>query len=205
MSIDPAHPAATQLPDTDATALFAAPARGPAEGAYGVGYAEDSFDYPSPAPAQSWSDGRPPLGAALDAAPPAGVDGAEEGQSASRGHARETGWWERVADWPRWAVIVAAALVITGGFGLSLSMVSDTVSSDPAPGASGGTSEVTVPQSPAVPDLPPQATASASSPAGGASGGVSVSPTGTSPLPGAGGQDRQEDNGRGDGDSTNDG
>lgn len=108
--------------------------------------------------------------------------------------------------------MVVAALLIMGGFGLPLSMVSSTVSSDPAPGTSSGTSQVTRPRSPAVSALPPQATASASSPEGGTSGSVTISPTQVSPLPGTGGQgdnqggqDRREDHGREDGDHADDG
>jgi len=107
----------------------------PAEGGYGVRYAEDSFDYPSPALAESWSQSTQPLDAVPDAGLSTEADSADEEQRTDRGHARETIWWGQMAGRRRAALMVVATLLVMGGFGLSLSMVSSTVSSDPAPRA----------------------------------------------------------------------
>ncbi|WP_250400432.1 hypothetical protein [Streptomyces cellostaticus] len=100
--------------------------------------------------------------------------------------------------------MVAAAVLLLGGFGLALSTVSDTVSSDPTPG---GTAQVSAPKSPTGQPLPPVASATAGP---GIGAGASAAPTETSPLPCAG-EDRGRDEehgpgerGREDGDDAGD-
>ncbi|WP_432026370.1 hypothetical protein [Streptomyces sp. 1222.5] len=58
-----------------------------------------------------------------------------------------------------------AALVLLGCFGIALSTVSDTVTSDPG---LGGTAPVATPKSPGTQPLPPDATLPAEPPGGGA-------------------------------------
>ncbi|GAA2657908.1 hypothetical protein [Streptomyces vastus] len=213
MLTGPAHPAPAQQPDPDATAVLAADTFDSADGGYGDRYAEDSFDYPdhpSPAPAQSWSAGELPPGFA------SAVGAAEESESADVGQrradgdrSRPAGRWQQVAAWRRPALVVAAALVVMSGFGVALSMVSDTVSSDSVPSGSGGTAPVSAPKSPPESSLPPDATASVSPPAAGGAGGdgasVAPSPTGLLPSTGEQGDDEHgEDGGREDGDRADD-
>jgi hypothetical protein len=218
MPTDPAHPAPAPEPETDATAVLAADALGSAESGYGDRYAEDSFDYPdhtSPAPAQSWSAGAPPPGFAPAVGPVEDSGSADVGRRrADRDRSRPAGRWQQVAARRRPVLMVAAALVVMSGFGVALSMVSDTVSSDSVPSGPGGTAQVSAPKSPNEPSLPPDATAPASPPAvGGAGGdGASAAPSPTGLLPGAGeergdehGEDGREDRGRRDGDGADDG
>ncbi|MFF7794007.1 hypothetical protein [Streptomyces sp. NPDC007991] len=205
MPIDPAHSAPPREPETDATAVFGPDALGSAEGGYAARYAEDSFDYPehaSPPPSQSWSAGGQPPDVASAPGPTEESDSTGEGQRrADRARSRPAGRWQQRAARRRPVLMVAAALVVMSGFGVALSMVSDTVSSDSVPSGSGGTAQVSAPKSPTEPTLPPAATASASPPAAGGDG-VSVAPTATSLLPGAG---HQRDDGRGEDDREDDG
>jgi hypothetical protein len=217
MPTAPARPARAGEPELDATAVFASAALDSAEGSYSDRYAEDSFDYPehtSPPPAQSWSAGEQPPGFA-SAAPTEESDSADEGQrGGNRARSRTAGRWQQMAARRRPALMAAAALVVMGGFGVALSMVSDTVSSDSVLSGSGGTAQVSAPKSPIEPALPLDATASAAPPAAGGTGGdgASAAPTATSLLPGTGhqrddehGEDAEEDRGREDGEHVDDG
>ncbi|WP_328690129.1 hypothetical protein OHA74_13285 [Streptomyces phaeochromogenes] len=215
MPTDPARPAPAQQPEPDATAVLAAGAFDPAEGGYGDRYAEDSFDYPDhPSSAQSWSAG----GAPPDFTPAVGLaaepDGVDVGRRRAGGdRSRPAGRGRQVAVRRRPALMVAAALVAMGGFGVALSMVSDTLSSDAVPSGSGGTAQVSAPKSPTEPSPPPDATASAPPPAaGGADGdGTSAAPSPTGLLPSAReqhgdehGDDGREEHDREDSDLTDD-
>ncbi|WP_406731641.1 hypothetical protein [Streptomyces sp. NBC_01794] len=207
----PAHPTPPGEPEIDATAVFSPAAVGAAEYGYGARYAEDSFDYPSPAPEQSWSAGaQPPDIAQPDSS--AESDGVDGGQRrADRAGAHPAGRWRQVTVRRRPALLVAAVLVAMGGVGIALSIVSDTLSSTPVPGAPGDTAQVSAPKSPTAPSSPPDATASASSPESGGSG-AAPAPTGTSLPPGAAGQrddergeDQRDEHEREDGDGADDG
>ncbi|MCX5555364.1 hypothetical protein [Streptomyces sp. NBC_00038] len=209
MPTDPAHPAPAREPATDATAVLDTEGLGPSEAGYGARYAEDSFDYPSPAPSQSWAVGVPPPGPGQDDNPATESDSADGGQRrAGPVGARSAGRWQQLAVRRRPALSAAAALVVMGGFGLALSVVSDTVSSNPVPGGADGTAQVSAPKSPAAPSPPSEATASAPPPAGSGAGAAptaSALPTGLPPGTGErrddeGGGDGREDHGREDGD-----
>ncbi|MGI3224324.1 hypothetical protein ACRJ4B_10600 [Streptomyces sp. GTA36] len=209
MPTDPTDRAPAEWPGMDETAVFSTQARGSEAGGYVARYEEDSFDYPSPS--SSWSDGEQPPDLAPGPAPSTGAGSADEARRTEGGHARETDGWQQVAGLRRPALLAAAAMVIMGGFGLALSMVNDTVSSTPDPGASSGTAQVSAPKSPPAPVLPPPATASAPPPAGGGAGDVTFSPTQSSPLPGTGDQrddqreqEQQQDREREDGDGADD-
>ncbi|NEC87822.1 hypothetical protein [Streptomyces sp. SID12501] len=206
MPTDPAHPAPAQRPDPEATAVLAAASLDPAEGGYGDRYGEDAFDYPehhSPAPAQSWAAaGEQPAGYA-STADPADEESAsgDVGQRRAGGdRSRPAGRGRQVAARRRPALMVAAALVVMGGFGVALSMVSDTLSSDAVPSGSSGTAQVSAPKSPTEPSPSPDATASPSPPAAGGAGGagVSAAPSPTGLLPSAREQhgDERGDDGR---------
>ncbi|MGI3222644.1 hypothetical protein ACRJ4B_00170 [Streptomyces sp. GTA36] len=218
MPTDPAYPRSAEQPDPDTTAVLAADALGSAEGGYGDRYAEDSFDYPdrpSPPSAQSWSAGEQPP----DIVPGVGPADEESGTAEMRqrraggDRTRPAGRWQQVAARRRPAMMAAAALVAMSGFGVALSMVSDTVSSDSVPSGWGGTAQVSAPKSPIEPSLPPDATASASPPAAGGVGGdgasVAPSPTGLLPSGERGddehAEDGREDREREDGDRADDG
>ncbi|MGW2784247.1 hypothetical protein ACWC3X_23770 [Streptomyces populi] len=99
--------------------------------------------------------------------------------------------------------MAAAALILLGGFGLALSTVSDTVTSNPDPG---GTAPVSAPKSPGLPSYPPSATASDEPPTEAVSPAVTPVPTASSS--GAddhrGDDDGKEDPGREDGDHAED-
>ncbi|WP_200309264.1 hypothetical protein [Streptomyces adelaidensis] len=221
MPTDPAAPAPAPAPEpepaTEATAVLAVDALNSAEGGYGDRYAEDSFDYPdrpSPAPAQSWSAGEPPPGSAPPVAPAEDSDSADgEQRRTDEDRSRTAGRWQQLAARRRPALMGVAALVVMGGFGAALSMVSETVSSDSVPSGSGGTARVSAPKSPAEPSPAPDVAASAAPPAaGGAGDGVSVTSSPTGSVPGAGeegddehGEDEREDRGREDDDRAGDG
>ncbi|MDX3523272.1 hypothetical protein [Streptomyces scabiei] len=213
MSTDPARHAAAREPESDATAVFHQPVPGSAEGSYQARYVEDSFDYPSPAAEQSWSAGTLPPDAPQAASPGTESGTMDEGQLQADGAGtRPADRWRQVAVRRRPTLLVAAALVALGGFGGALSMVGDTLSSSPVPGAPGDTAPVSAPKSPTdTPSLPPEATASASSPEPGGDG-ASAAPTGAGLLPGTGehrdderGEDHREDHEREDGDGADDG
>ena len=108
---------------------------------------EDVFDYPAPSASSAWSvDEAPSTVAATADSPPSKAPA--RGRVRGWSGAREAGAWRQVAARRRHALMVAAALVVVGGFGLALSMVSDTVSTNPA---SGGTARVPAPKSPQLP------------------------------------------------------
>lgn len=218
MPSDPAHPGPAQQPGPGATAVFAAHPSGSPEGGYGDRYAEDSFDYPerpSPAPAQSWSAGERPTGFVPAVGTADEESGsADVGRRAGGDRSRPAGGGRQVAARRRPALMVAAGLVVMSGFGVALSMVSDTVSTDSVPSGSGGTAQVSAPKSPTEPSLPPDATVSASPPATGGDGGdgASVAPSPTGLFPSARergedehGEDGREDREREDGDRADDG
>ncbi|MFF4361631.1 hypothetical protein [Streptomyces sp. NPDC001604] len=178
------------------------------EQGYGGRYEEDSFDYPSAVPVdRSRVEEAPPMG--HDALPSSGPEPESETEekSAAAGP-RSLG---QLAVARRGLVLsVAAGLLALGGFGAALSMVSDTVSSDPSPG---GTAQVSSPTSPAA--QPPAPSAPASSPVdtGAIPGGTvpaAPSPTSAATSAGAPGQgdhqeDGQDDQEREDGDRSGDG
>jgi len=217
MPTGPASPAPAQQSDPDATAVLPAGALDPSEGGYADRYAEDSFDYPdhlSPEPARSWSQGGPPPGFTPAAGPAVESDGVAVGQRrADLDRSRPAGRGRQVVARRRPALMVAATLVAMGGFGVALSMVSDTLSSDAVPSGSGGTAQASVPKSPTEPSRPPDATASASPPAAGGAGGAgtSAAPSPTGLLPSAReqhgderGEDGREEHDREDGDRADD-
>ncbi|MER7795203.1 hypothetical protein [Streptomyces sp. NPDC097640] len=145
------------------------------EGAYGARFDEDAYNYPSPSASQAWPGDEPPPEPA-DAAEIDEPDAARHARD--RSHEREAGGWQQLLARRRPVLAVAAALMVAGGFGLALSAVSDTVSSDPTPA---GTARVPEPKSPTEQPPLPGATASATSPPGG----------GASSLPATG--DRHDD------------
>ncbi|MFF7189795.1 hypothetical protein ACFZAR_32235 [Streptomyces sp. NPDC008222] len=194
MASDPAHRTQT-MPATD-------------EG-YGGRYEEDSFDYPSAAPAAPGLGEEVP--AERDALP------SSEPQAGSESKAEETspatglrGLGELAAARRGLLLSVAAGLLALGGFGTALSMVSDTVSSDPSPGS---TAQVSSPTSPVAQPPAPSQAASSPTDAGALPGGTSPtspSPTGavtSAAAPGTGDhqEDGQDDQEREDGDRSGDG
>lgn len=200
MPIEPHHvPAAPSgEPATEATAVL-----GRAEAGYGARFDEDAFDYPSPAAwdARSGDESqRDPVDTTVPVDEP---DTA--GRAHGRGHAREAPGWRQLVARRRPLLAVAATLVVTGGFGFALSAVSDTVTSDPAPG---GTAQVSAPKSPTERPQSPGVTASATPPGSGAA--VLPTPTGSTSATSDrradehGGGGGQEDQQREDGDRSGD-
>lgn len=168
---------------------------------YGGRSGEDAFDYPSPSSAHSWSTEEE-----TDRTGQATADaGPESSPKTADGKRRNPndGGWRQAADRHRTVLMAAAALILLGGFGLALSTVSDTVTSNPDPG---GTAPVSAPKSPGLPSYPPSATASDEPPTEAVSPAVTPVPTASSS--GAddhrGDDDGKEDPGREDGDHAED-
>jgi hypothetical protein len=165
--------------------------------AYGNRFEEDAFDYPSPSPSQSWSSDDGVTGTAETTV------AESEASGSRRSRAPDENGWRQTAVRHRSALTAVATLVLLGGFGLALSTVSDTVTSDPNPG---GTAQVSAPRSPGSPSLPPDATLPAEPPGGTAN--TATPPTRTAPPPVTGdrGDDHhgEEERGREDGDHADD-
>lgn len=143
----------TPLSDAEVTAISTSAVSSSAGGGYGNRFEEDAFDYPSPSPSQAWSSDEsvadtPDVSAADSEA-------RTEAGGSRRSRARNESRWRQTAVRHRSAVTAVAALVLLGGFGLALSTVSDTVTSNPNPG---GTAQVSAPKSPDPSSLPPDAT-----------------------------------------------
>ncbi|WP_424882963.1 hypothetical protein [Streptomyces sp. SLBN-8D4] len=122
---------------------------------YGDRYAEDSFDYPPSASALDWSAGAPPAPTAnpvgsVSAHLETGNNGSGAGRRAGRAAAR----WPQGAARRKPLLLSAGALLIAGGFGMALSMVSNTVSSSPSPGPASDLGQVSATQS-VTPSAPP--------------------------------------------------
>ncbi|MEU5278569.1 hypothetical protein AB0G87_19395 [Streptomyces asoensis] len=190
-------------PDAEQTAILdAVPGTATPRG-YGDRFAEDAFDYPSPQATQAWSADAP--SATADEETDTASQAPTQGRARADNRARGAGTWQQVTGRHRTVLMAAAALVVLGGFGLALSSVSETVSSDPHPG---GTAQVSAPRSPTAQPLPPDPAATPEPPGGAA--GTTASPTQTSSSPSAG-QDRgrdekhgREEQGREDGDDADD-
>ncbi|GAA2494089.1 hypothetical protein [Streptomyces longisporus] len=197
MPIEPHHfPAAP----SGEPAIETAAVLGQAEAGYGGRFDEDAFDYPSSA---AW-DARPGDASQrdrVDTAVP--VDEPDTAVRAhGRGHTREPAGWQQLVTRRRPLLAVAAALVVMGGFGFALSAVSDTVTSDPAPG---GTAQVSAPRSPTEQPQVPGETAPA--PPSGTGAEVLPTPTGSTSAISDRRDDKtggQEDQQREDGDRSGD-
>ncbi|WRZ88657.1 hypothetical protein OHB54_06020 [Streptomyces sp. NBC_01007] len=178
-----------------------APVSSDTEVIYGGRSGEDAFDYPSPFSAHSWSteEETDRTGQARDDADP---ESSPKARGGKRPPSKEGGW-QQAAERRRTVLMAAAALILVGGFGLALSTVSDTVTSNPHPG---GTARVSAPKSPAPPSLPSSATTSDEPPIDAVS--PAVTPPQTAPSPGAddhrGDDDAKEDPGREDDDHAED-
>ncbi|MFJ9729626.1 hypothetical protein ACIRP3_43615 [Streptomyces sp. NPDC101209] len=172
-----------------------------AEQGYGGRYAEDAIDYPSAPPRSPEMGEEAPAGRETRPSP----EPEPETETAKRSAAAGMRNLGQLAAARRGLVLSAVAgLLALGSLGAALSMVSDTVSSDPSPG---GTAAVFSPTSPAA--QPPAASGPASSPADAGSlpaDTVPATPTHTAaPSDGdhqEGGGDDQE---REDGDRSGDG
>lgn len=173
---------------------------GQGEAGYGARFDEDAFDYPSPGASHPWSGQGPRLDPVDTAVPVDELDGA--GRAHGPGHVREAPGWPQLAARRSPLLAVAAALVVMGGFGFALLAVSDTVTSDPTPGA---TAQVSVPKSPTERPRLPGVTASATPPGIGAE--VLPTPTGSTSATSDRRDDEhggQEDQQREDGDRSGD-
>ncbi|GGZ40639.1 hypothetical protein [Streptomyces bluensis] len=140
------------------------------EAAYGGRYEEDSFDYPSSAPARPVVVVEPP--ASRDRA----KESASEPRSAEQPKAGRGVLGQLVAVRRNVLLAVAASLIVAGGLGVGLSVIGDTVSSDPAPG---GADQVSAPRTPTPPPSVPGASTPVSDPTSGgtASGGTGANVT----------------------------
>lgn len=190
------HETATApLPDAQVTAILGPSAPDSAQGGYGNRFEEDAFDYPSPSPSHSWSSSDDSVvgSAEVTVAESEAEPGAEV--TGSR--------WRETAVRHRSAVTAVAALALLGGFGLALSTVSDTVTSDPNPG---GTAQVSAPKSPGSPSLPPDATLPAEPPGGAVNTATPPTQTALPPVTGDHGDDDhgEQEQGREDGDHADD-
>ncbi|MFI7405637.1 hypothetical protein ACIBW9_35050 [Streptomyces sp. NPDC049541] len=179
--LTPASPA-----DAEQTAILDAVDGAPAPRGYGDRFAEDAFDYPSPQATHAWSADAASATAAGETDTVSRVPAQGRGRAGSK--ARGAGGWRQVAGRHQSVLLAAAALVVLGGFGLALSSVSQTVSSNPTPG---GTAQVSAPRSPTARPLPPDPADTPEPP------GSAAVPTQTSSSPGAGeDRDREKEHGR---------
>ncbi|MFJ9563678.1 hypothetical protein ACIRQQ_27075 [Streptomyces fuscichromogenes] len=201
--------ATTPVSDAEVTAVLGPSVPDFARGGYGGRFEEDAFDYPSSSASQAWSsdDGTADFVEVTVPKPEPGPESVAEAGGGRRSRAREESRWRHAAVRHRsavTAVMAVATLVLLGGFGLALSTVSDTVTSDPTPG---DTAQVSVPQSPgtqpgvtsspqppSTPSLPPDPTLSVTP-------GASVPPTQTLLPPSRG---EEGDRGREDDDHADD-
>ncbi|MFF4564037.1 hypothetical protein [Streptomyces sp. NPDC001435] len=174
-----------------------------ARGGYGNRFEEDAFDYPSPSPlpSQSWSSEDGPTGSAETTV--ADAQSEAEASGSRRSRARDESGWRQTAVRHRSALTAVATLVLLGGFGLALSTVSDTVTSNPTPGS---TAQVSAPKSPGSPSLPSDATLPAEPPGGTANTATPPTQTALPPVTGDRGDDHhgEEERGREDGDHADD-
>ncbi|MEV5802350.1 hypothetical protein [Streptomyces collinus] len=152
----------TPLSDAGVTAISASAVPSSAGGGYGNRFEEDAFDYPSPSPSQAWSCDDSV--ADIPEVFAAGSESRIEAGGSRRSRVRDESRWRQTVVRHRSAVTTVAALVLLAGFGLALSTVSTTVTSNPDPG---GTAQVSAPKSPDAPSLPPDATLPAQPPGAG--------------------------------------
>ncbi|MFI2765227.1 hypothetical protein ACH5A3_41450 [Streptomyces echinatus] len=155
MPVDPSRSQPAPPPEMAETVVFGpVPDDGPS--GYGNRFAEDSFDYPASASAD-WSAGEPPAPAAdpVDSASAHAESG--NGRSASgRSGGRVAAKWPQSAA-RRKPLLLAAAALLIAGFGPALSMVSNTVSSNPSPGPASDLGQVSATQ-PVTSSAPPAST-----------------------------------------------
>ncbi|MEU5592604.1 hypothetical protein [Streptomyces sp. NPDC020298] len=193
--------ATTPLSDAEVTAMLGPSISESAQGGYGDRFEEDAFDYPSLSPSPAWpSQG---CSAAPAEATAADVELEAEAVGSRRSRAREKSRQGHTAVRNRSALTAVAAVVPLSGFGLALSTVSDTVTSDPSPG---GTAQVSAPRSPGAPSLLPEATLPAQPPGGTVDTATPPAQTAVPPVTGDRGDDDhgEEEQGREDGDHADD-
>ncbi|MGQ4419178.1 hypothetical protein ACN6LA_006331, partial [Streptomyces sp. SAS_269] len=166
-----------------------------ARGGYGDRFEEDTFDYPSPSASHAWSSDDTSTGPTESTADESKAAAGRRRRSPVRD---ETGWHAAVRR--RSALTAVAAAVVLTGFGLALSTVRDTVTSNANPG---GTAQISAINTPGPPSLPPDATLPAEP--SGAGANPAVAPARTVLSPDRGDDDRgEEEQGREDKDHADD-
>jgi hypothetical protein len=194
MPVDPSRSQPAPQPEMAETVVFDPVPADDGPSGYGDRYAEDSFGYPASASALDWSAGEPPAPAAdpvdsISAHMETGNGGSGAGRRAGRAAVR----WPRGAARRKPLLLAAAVPLIAGGFGLALSMVSNTVSSHPSPGPASDLGQVSATQS-VIPSTPP---VSALPPADiGTGPGTSAPATSAPPVAGDRRDGEREDDGR---------